>query len=31
VKCIILVLLGAATTGIQNDYMLSQIWTTFIW
>jgi len=31
VKYIILVFLGASTTGIQNGYMLSKIWTTFIW
>jgi len=30
VKCIILVFLGASTTGIQNDYMLNKTWTTFI-
>jgi len=26
----ILVFLGASTTGILNDYMLSKIWTTSI-
>jgi len=31
VKRIISVFLGASTTGIQTDYMLSKIWTTFIW
>jgi len=31
VKCIILLFLVASTTAVQNDYMLSKIWTTFIW